>query len=406
MSRKLIVCFDGTGNEIEKNESNILRLYKCLKHDEQQLVYYEPGVGTLSTRPFARSSFGKIKLALGLAAGLGLHENVMHAYRFLCQNYREGDRLYFFGYSRGAYTARVLAGFINDFGLVAPHELHLIGPVFKAWRKLRQGGPNEQYAPLRISQQFFHMRHPSIRFLGLWDTVSSMIRIRLRWGTFLEFGTHSSVDENPSVKAVRHALSIDEARRFFRHQFWREGQNYYGNRFKKKTEPPPQDVKQVWFPGTHTDVAGSVPETEAGLAKVTMQWMRQELDALEVDKLEFRERYYQRYVMGQEDEVTRRMKLQISAPKATAKLHSQLRFPKPWLLLEILPRLTRRSRWPNQKGLLGYYLPLGQPRYIPKGAEIHPSALRRRDAMTDYDPVNLRGFQQREKEQEKATGTY
>lgn len=406
MSRKLIVCFDGTGNEIEKNESNILRLYKCLKHDENQLVYYEPGVGTLSTRPFARSGFGKIKLALGLAAGLGLHENVMHAYRFLCQNYQDGDRLYFFGYSRGAYTARVLAGFINDFGLVAPHELHLIGPVFKAWRKLRQGGPNEQYAPLRISQQFFHMRHPSIRFLGLWDTVSSMIRIRLRWGTFLEFGTHSSVDENPSVKAVRHALSIDEARRFFRHQFWTEGQTYYGNRFKKKKDPPPQDVKQVWFPGTHTDVAGSVPEAEAGLAKVTMQWMRQELDALEVDKLEFRERYYQRYVMGKEDEVTRRMKLRISAPKATAKLHSQLTFPKPWLLLEILPRLIRRSRWPNQKGLFGYYLPLGQPRYISQGADIHPSAFQRRDELAEYDPVNLRGFQGKEEEQEKATGTY
>jgi len=406
MSRKLVVCFDGTGNEIEKNESNILRLYKCLKHDENQLVYYEPGVGTLSTRPFARNSFGKVKLALGLAAGLGLHENVMHAYSFLCQNYRDGDRLYFFGYSRGAYTARVLAGFINDFGLVAPHELHLIGPVFKAWRKLRQGGPNEQYAPLRISQQFFHMRHPSIRFLGLWDTVSSMIRIRLRWGTFLEFGTHSSVDENPSVKAVRHALSIDEARRFFRHQFWTEGQTYYGNRFKTKNDPPPQDVKQVWFPGTHTDVAGSVPEVEAGLAKVTMQWMRQELDALEVDKLEFRERYYQRYVMGKEDEVTRRMKLQISAPAATAKLHSQLTFPKPWLLLEILPRLTRRSRWPNQKGLFGYYWPLCQPRYIPQGADIHPSAFQRREELADYDPVNLQGFQQREEDEEKATGTY
>ena len=104
MSRKLIICLDGTGNEVEKNESNILRLYKCLKHDENQLIYYEPGVGTLSTRPFARTLFAKTRLVMGLAFGLGLHANVLHAYSFLCENYREGDKLYFFGYSRGAYT--------------------------------------------------------------------------------------------------------------------------------------------------------------------------------------------------------------------------------------------------------------------------------------------------------------
>lgn len=392
MSRKLILCFDGTGNEIEKNESNVLRLYKCLQHNDQQLVYYEPGVGTLSTRPFARSGFAKAKLALGLIAGKGLHENVLHAYKFLCENYQDGDRLYFFGYSRGAYTARVLAGFINDFGLVAPHELHLIGPVFKAWRKLRHDGPRKQYAPLRISEQFFHMRHPSIRFLGLWDTVSSMIRIRLQWGTFLEFGTHSSVNENPSVKSVRHALSIDETRRFFRHQFWTEGQDYHGTRFKSKKEPPAQDVKQVWFPGTHTDVAGSIPEADSGLSKITMQWMRQELDGLGVDHLEFRETYYKRYVLGQKDAVTDRMGLTISPPSAQSKLHSQMTFPKPWFLLELFPRLVRRSRWPDQWGALGYYLPLGQYRYIPPGSDIHPAAFERRDSVADYNPPNLENF--------------
>lgn len=395
MSRKLIICLDGTGNEVEKNESNILRLYKCLKHDENQLVYYEPGVGTLSTRPFARNAFSKTRLVLGLAAGLGLHANVLHAYQFLCENYREGDRLYFFGYSRGAYTARVLAGFINDFGLAAPHELHLIGPVFKAWRKLRKDSPREAYAPLRISEQFFHIRHPSIRFLGLWDTVSSMIRFRIRKGTFLEFGTHSSVDENPSVKAVRHALSIDERRRFFRHQFWTEGQEYHGTRFRTKQNPPDQDVKQVWFPGTHTDVAGSIPEAEAGLSKVTMEWMRQEVDALGVDSLEFREKFYNRYVRAEQDQVTERMGLQIAAPDPQARLHDQLAGLSFWKVLEVLPRLNRRSRWPDRQGRPGYYLPLGQQRYIPPGSDIHPSAFRRRAGSGGtYDPENLRGFAQ------------
>ncbi|SFK62833.1 T6SS phospholipase effector Tle1-like catalytic domain-containing protein [Shimia haliotis] len=389
MSRKLIICFDGTGNEVEKNESNILRLYKCLKHDDGQLVYYEPGVGTLSTRPFARNAFSKVRLVLGLAAGLGLHQNVMHAYQFLCENYREGDRLYFFGYSRGAYTARVLAGFVNDFGLVAPHELHLIGPVFKAWRKIPKNAPREAYAPLRISEQFFHIRRPSIRFLGLWDTVSSMIRLRLKWGTILEFGSNSSVDENPSVKAVRHALSIDETRRFFRHQFWTEGQDYHGTRFKSKQNPPKQDVKQVWFPGTHTDVAGSVPEQEAGLSKLTLVWMRSELDGLGVDKLEFRKQFFDRYVLGKKDRVTERMGLEISEPDPLAPLHSQMKLRKFWPFLEIFPRLTKRSRWPNQRGFLGYYLPLAQPRYIPPDSTIDPSAFERRKERADYRPKNL-----------------
>jgi uncharacterized protein (DUF2235 family) len=391
MSRKLIICLDGTGNEVEKNESNILRLYKCLKHDENQLIYYEPGVGTLSPRPFAQPLFAKTRLVLGLAFGLGLHANVLHAYSFLCENYREGDKLYFFGYSRGAYTARVLAGFINDFGLVAPHELHLIGPVFRAWRKLRQDGPRTQYAPLRIAEQFFHIRHVPIRFLGLWDTVSSMIRFKIGGGSLIEFGTHSSVDDNPSVQAVRHVLSIDETRRFFRHQVWSEGQMYYGNRFKTRKEPPPQDVKQVWFPGTHTDMAGSVPEPEAGLSKQTMVWMREELDGLGVDSLVFREQFYQRYVCGKEDKVTERMKLEISTPSAKARLHSQMKLRKGWPILEIFPGLTSRSTWPDQKGWLGYYIPLGQYRHIPDDALIDSSFFERRsDPAMRYDPPNLR----------------
>ncbi len=393
MSRKLIICLDGTGNEVEKNESNILRLYKCLKHDDNQLVYYEPGVGTLSTRPFAQNMFAKTRLILGMAAGLGLHANVLHAYSFICENYHEGDKLYFFGYSRGAYTARVLAGFINDFGLVAPHELHLIGPVFRAYRKLHANGPNEQYAPLRISEQFFHVRHVPIRFLGLWDTVSSMIRLRLKRGTFIEFGTHSSVDSNPSVKSVRHVLAIDETRRFFRHQMWHEGQEYHGTRFRTKSDPPAQDVKQVWFPGTHTDVAGSVPESEAGLAKQTMVWMRAELDGLGVDKLEFRDTFYDRYVLGTPDKVTRKMDLKISKPNPLAPLHSQMKLRRFWPILEVFPRLVKRSNWPGQKGLFGYYIPLAQYRYIKENSTIHQSAMtRRKDEKSRYAPPNLDPF--------------
>ncbi|MEP2031198.1 MAG: DUF2235 domain-containing protein [Paracoccaceae bacterium] len=391
MSRSLVVCLDGTGNEIEQNESNILRLYKCLSRTEDQIVYYSTGVGTLDTRPFSRAFLTKPKLVLGLIFGLGLETNVLHAFQFLCENYREGDKLYFFGYSRGAYTARVLAGFINDFGLIAPQEFHLIAPVFRAWRKITNHDPRVKHAKLRMLEKAFEVRHPPIRFLGLWDTVSSLIRLKLGRGTFIQFGTHSSVDVNPSVKAVRHVLAIDEKRRFFRHQFWEEGQTYYGNRFKSKNDPPPQDVKQVWFAGTHTDVAGSVNESEAGLSKLTLQWMRQELDGLGKDRLGFRQITYDRYVLGKEDKITKKMDLDISKPDFRAPQHDKMR--NGWFLLEVLPRLRRRSRWPEQKQLFGYYLPLGQRRYIPPGSTIHESALKRReDSTLRYDPDNLRDF--------------
>ena len=230
MSRKLVVCLDGTGNEIEQNESNVLRLYKCLERSDDQLVFYHPGVGTLDTHPFARVFLSKPKQVLGLISGLGLETNVLRAFEFLCKNYREGDRLYFFGYSRGAYTARALAGFINDFGLVEPEEFHLVAPAFRAWRRLSGSDARVKPAKLRMLEKAFRMRYPPIRFLGLWDTVSSLLRIRPGNGTLIQHGTHSSVNENPSVRSVRHVLAIDETRRYFRHQFWTEGQLYYGNR--------------------------------------------------------------------------------------------------------------------------------------------------------------------------------
>ena len=391
MARNLVICLDGTGNEIETNESNVLRLYKCLDRTDTQLVFYHPGVGTLDTHPFARVVFSKPKQLMGLLFGRGLETNVLRAYEFLCNTYQKGDQLYFFGYSRGAYTVRALAGFINDFGLVCPQEFHLVAPVFRAWRRIKSTDPRIKHAKLRMLEKAFQMRHPPIRFLGLWDTVSSLIRIAPGKGTIVQYTAHSSVDENPSVESVRHVLAIDETRRFFRPQFWTDGQTYYGNRFKTKNDPPPQDVKQVWFAGTHTDVAGSVPEAESGLAKITLKWMRDELDALSVDALQFRPIIYNRYVLGVEDKVTKKMQLDIAKPDPTAPLHSQMR--KGWFVLEAFPRLKSRTRWPNRKSLFGYYIPWAEPRYIPPGATVHPTALQRRDDPdTAYDPPNLKGF--------------
>jgi uncharacterized protein (DUF2235 family) len=115
--RNIVICCDGTGNEISENISNVLKLYRCLRKTEKtqprQLVFYDPGVGTLA-RP---DPWHKLKqdfnAILGLATGYGLDDKVLASYQFLVRNYREGDQIYLYGFSRGAYTVRVLAGLIH-----------------------------------------------------------------------------------------------------------------------------------------------------------------------------------------------------------------------------------------------------------------------------------------------------
>src|SRR5262245_63006673 len=110
--RKIVILCDGTGNEISENISNVLKLYRCLRKTEKthprQLVFYDPGVGTLS-KPDPWHKFKQnLDLVLGLATGYGLDDAVLHGYEFLVEHYEEGDEIYLLGFSRGAYTVRVL----------------------------------------------------------------------------------------------------------------------------------------------------------------------------------------------------------------------------------------------------------------------------------------------------------
>src|SRR5690349_16760904 len=129
--RNIVILCDGTGNEINENISNVLKLYRCLrktpKTQPRQLVYYDPGVGTLSQPGTWNRWRQNFNLVLGLATGYGLDDNVLAAYEFLVNHWQEGDRIYLFGFSRGAYTVRVLAGLIHKIGLIAPEQINLAG---------------------------------------------------------------------------------------------------------------------------------------------------------------------------------------------------------------------------------------------------------------------------------------
>ena len=182
MPRKIILCFDGTGNEIGVTQTNVLKLYQGLRDDHTQLKHYVPGIGTLEGPRLVNSAFvRKTRSVLGLAFGRGLENDVLGAYQFLCENYRDGHRppdkprddIYIFGFSRGAYAARVLAGFIYNFGLLKPERLHLVTEAFRAYRSVTETNrdPNDlvTFAKLRAYTEVLRPRvNVPIRALGLF----------------------------------------------------------------------------------------------------------------------------------------------------------------------------------------------------------------------------------------------
>jgi len=144
MPKKIVICCDGTGNQINSKLSNVLKLFRVLQKNDEQLVYYSPGVGTVGNFDEWQQFKQHVKEVLGLATGYGLDENVLDAYRFLCTHYERGDVIYLFGFSRGAYTVRVLAAFVYVIGLLKPSQLNLAEYAFTAYKKAshdsRKGG--------------------------------------------------------------------------------------------------------------------------------------------------------------------------------------------------------------------------------------------------------------------------
>src|SRR5689334_4426224 len=140
--KNIVICCDGTGNEVSENISNVLKLYRTVrksgKTSPDQVVFYDPGVGTLA-RPDPWIRFRQDAMAVfGLVTGYGLDENVLSAYRFIINNFDEGDEIFLFGFSRGAYTVRVLAGLIHKIGLLNPAQQNLADAALTAYKQSNQ----------------------------------------------------------------------------------------------------------------------------------------------------------------------------------------------------------------------------------------------------------------------------
>lgn len=260
----LIVCCDGTWNSSEiESVTNVRRLYNALMgkdaDGDRQLAYYQPGVGTLRNR------------LLGGAFGLGLSDNLMDAYLWLTTRYVPGDRISLFGFSRGAYTARSLAGMISACGLIDAGTIDKaeLWPRIKdlydrGYRRRRDDPDGRDWRDgLAFHWDPDDREQIPIHFIGVWDTVGALgIPAYLGWLSLLDplhlYDFHD-VRLNPHIKHGRHAVAMDERRRPFTPTLWSEP---YG---------PRQVVKQVWFAGSHMDVGGG--HTQRGLSDCALRWM-------------------------------------------------------------------------------------------------------------------------------------
>lgn len=379
MPKNIVLLLDGTSNEISSDRTNILRLYGALEKSEAQLVYYDPGVGTFGAENAWSRFWRRAHEVWGLATGWGLDQNVKEAYRFLVENYDSGKRsggkdeerdcIYIFGFSRGAYSARVLAGFIHAVGLLEPRNLNLLDYAYRAFKRIGDNQDEEAFAEVRLYERILDADRPPIRMLGLFDTVASVIESG-RFGPRLR--SHAFTCRNTSVESVSHAVAIDEQRTMFRAQLWPGGQEYWGNPFNRAAARP-QDAKEVWFAGGHGDIGGGYPETQSGLCKVPLVWM---IERAKLCGLQFQTKSVNSVVLG------KGKNSKYVAPDSLASSHNTM--TPAWSVIEFIPR--RKPQDSSKPSLLGIVLPLFERRAIPGGARIHQSVLDRREKLGRWAP--------------------
>ena len=241
--KNIVICCDGTGKEYGRNNTNVVKLYQRLVRDSGQTAFYDPGVGTFSF--LGREVGRRVGIALGRAFGAGLQQNVEDAYRYLMDRYRDGDKVFLFGFSRGAFTVRALAGMLHKCGLLQKGSNNLIPYASKIYNRR-----DNRDVAAGFKATYCHECKPY--FIGVWDTVGSLGWF---WGKKF-FDTYLNEDVTYGYQAV----SIDEKRRHFPVSLWNES---------RKQER--QTIEQVWFPGFHSDVGGT--HADAGLSDITLKWM-------------------------------------------------------------------------------------------------------------------------------------
>jgi Uncharacterized alpha/beta hydrolase domain (DUF2235) len=271
--RQLIICCDGTNNNLtgRLNDTNVTQLCELLAPDTQnQLLYYDPGVGNSGTFPGATWTERfkqKYERLSSLAFGSGIYENIAEAYRFLMRHWTPGDDIFLFGFSRGAFTARSLGGLVTTFGILRPDMEAMVPTLLHVYflkrdtekQKARFEALKHQMSDLFASGA---AREAPVWFVGVWDTVESVGAP----GLFSKEISAKATIKGKRFMHVCQALALDEYRATFAPRpYWIEqGYDYAAHG---------QSIAQEWFSGSHCDVGGGYDNRVAGLSAQTLHWM-------------------------------------------------------------------------------------------------------------------------------------
>ncbi|MHC3915905.1 hypothetical protein ACI0FN_01883 [Alcaligenes nematophilus] len=297
LPRNIAIFIDGTWNHSDSHShTNVRKLFEAtaegVVNGRKQSKLYISGVGTrpnvetdeqdgtnynVELWPYLSKAciHTKINKLFGGLTGFGTAARIQATYHYLCKNFRNksSDRLFLFGFSRGALAARSLAGFIGKVGLLFADNLEHVQRAYELYENSEDATQSELSAFLYqlTGRGFVHSDeklYVPTHFLGVWDTVGALgLPRRLQWFTapFTEY--HQDVCP-PSIVTARHALALHELRSDFEPLLWNAGSD--------------SDLEQIWFLGAHSDVGGGYPAGEDGHSNIAMQWMASEAERMEL----------------------------------------------------------------------------------------------------------------------------
>ncbi|MGH3694032.1 MAG: DUF2235 domain-containing protein [Pseudonocardiaceae bacterium] len=386
MSKRLVVCCDGTWNkpdQIKKGlpvPTNVPKLARAVapsdRQGREQRMFYQPGVGTKRWERFRGGAFG---------AKLG--RNVLDAYRFVVQNYEPGDEIFFFGFSRGAFTARSTAGLIRNSGILRPEHADLTGQAYALYRDRdpHRNHPDSLEAELfRRSYSYpKELADKPVRFIGVWDTVGTLgiplsgLRL-INW--FNRRWQFHDAQLSSEVGAAFQALAIDEKRGPFQPSVWKQSKKAEGQR-----------LEQVWFAGVHKDVGGGY--SDSTLAEIALLWM---VDRAKKFGLAFEPDAFAGLPSGCECAVLQRYTGAYVAPGPFVDLHNSSTGIYPLLAgIYRLSTVLKMSKMKMFEGLDGERTP-GKPdkRQEPGSTDkrneyVASTVVGRKEHRPDYRPTNI-----------------
>ena len=259
MPKNIVIFSDGTGREGGKGHStNVYKVFNIvLDRSPQQIAFYDSGLGT-GWRKFT-----------GLAGGRGFGRNLREGYEFIFDNYQAGDRIFLFGFSRGAATVRSLSAFLHMFGILPKSRRDLIGEAYKIYK---DGDADKRK---RRAAEFV-ARHrtmwTTVTFVGVWDTVAALglpikgLDAVINWLPFWKHRFHN-YELSRCVEHAYHALAIDDERKTYHPVLWDRLPD------AREEDDARTVMQQVWFAGMHSDIGGGY--AEAALSDIALEWMVQ-----------------------------------------------------------------------------------------------------------------------------------